>query len=128
MFPNCVILGAQKPGSTFLHRCLGEHPEVFTPKREVDFFGAPTARTRSTDSPRSSKKGRTRIHLKKPGPLGRVAHWAVRALDNRVLKHLFTNRKPNLSPYLKSRLHELYRDDIEQLEKLSGRDLSGWKG
>ncbi|MFN2384828.1 MAG: sulfotransferase domain-containing protein [Thermoanaerobaculia bacterium] len=41
MLPNCIILGAQKAASTFLHRCLGDHPEVFTPKGEVHFFEDP---------------------------------------------------------------------------------------
>lgn len=297
MLPNCVLLGAQKAGSTFLHRCLGEHPDVFMPGREIDSFEDPHYREDALDRLASIlKKGsgkrivaikrpdylarpecppriarhcpsarlvvilrnpldravsayfhyvnygflplrgaeegirailegryassfpaggdileygfyhkhlsrylelyrreqlhlcfhddlardslamvqgvyrfleiddsyaprelgsrpmavvyslprlrvrrlrnpliytydeaRVRIHRKRPGPLGRVVHRTVRALDNRVLKHVFTNRKPKLSPDLMSRLQELYRDDIEQLEKLSGRDLSGWK-
>jgi Sulfotransferase domain len=41
LLPNCVIIGAQKSGSTFLHRCLGEHPDVYSPRGEVHFFEDP---------------------------------------------------------------------------------------
>lgn len=36
-----VIVGAQKSGSTFLHYCLAEHPEVYMPRHEVHFFEDP---------------------------------------------------------------------------------------
>jgi Sulfotransferase domain len=38
ILPNCCMIGSQKSASTFLHRCLGEHPEVFSPRGEIDFF------------------------------------------------------------------------------------------
>lgn len=38
MLPNCVLIGAQKSASTFMHRCLGEHPDVFSPRREIHLF------------------------------------------------------------------------------------------
>ena len=41
MLPNFVIIGAQKSGSTFALRCLGEHPEVFMPTGETRFFEDP---------------------------------------------------------------------------------------
>jgi hypothetical protein len=41
LLPNFVILGAQKSASTFVHRCLEEHPEVYIPNREVRFFENP---------------------------------------------------------------------------------------
>jgi Sulfotransferase domain len=44
VLPNCVILGAQKSGSTFLHRCLGDHPQVYSPQGEVHFFEDPNYR------------------------------------------------------------------------------------
>ena len=37
--PDFVCIGAQKAGTTWLHRQLSEHPEVFVPERkELDFF------------------------------------------------------------------------------------------
>lgn len=36
--PNFLIIGAQKAGTTWLHRNLQEHPSVFMPEYEVHFF------------------------------------------------------------------------------------------
>ena len=36
-----VILGAQKAASTFLHRCMHEHPDVHIPWNEVPIFETP---------------------------------------------------------------------------------------
>jgi len=36
-----VILGAQKAASTFLHRCMHEHPDVHIPWDEVPIFEHP---------------------------------------------------------------------------------------
>jgi Sulfotransferase domain len=41
LLPNFVILGAQKSASTFVHRCLEEHPEVYIPEQEIRFFENP---------------------------------------------------------------------------------------
>jgi Sulfotransferase domain len=41
MLPNCFVLGAQKSASTFVARCLEDHPEVFIPSHEVRFFENP---------------------------------------------------------------------------------------
>ncbi len=39
MLPNFLIIGAQRSGTTWIHRCLMEHPEVFAPaEKELDFF------------------------------------------------------------------------------------------
>lgn len=38
MLPDFFVIGAQKAGSTYLLRCLGEHPQVFMPPAEVAFF------------------------------------------------------------------------------------------
>lgn len=40
--PDFVIIGAQRSGSTFLHRCLSEHPDIWMPGDEVPFFESPT--------------------------------------------------------------------------------------
>ncbi|HEY0376131.1 MAG TPA: sulfotransferase [Pyrinomonadaceae bacterium] len=39
--PNFLIIGAQKSASTFIHVCLGEHPEVFMPANEITYFEDP---------------------------------------------------------------------------------------
>lgn len=39
MLPNFLIIGAERCGTTWVHRCLDEHPEVFVPKaKELHFF------------------------------------------------------------------------------------------
>ena len=39
MLPNFLIIGAQKAGTTWLARCLGEHPDVFIPEiKEIYYF------------------------------------------------------------------------------------------
>lgn len=41
MLPNFVIIGAQKAGTSFMVRCLKEHPDVFLPVSETRFFEDP---------------------------------------------------------------------------------------
>jgi len=38
MLPHFIIAGASKAGSTWLSRCLGEHPQVFTPHHTAEYF------------------------------------------------------------------------------------------
>jgi hypothetical protein len=41
MLPEFFVIGAQKAGSTYLLRCLGDHPQIFMPPAEVAFFEDP---------------------------------------------------------------------------------------
>ena len=41
MFPTFLIIGAQKSATTFVHKCLREHPDVFMPNGETRFFENP---------------------------------------------------------------------------------------
>jgi hypothetical protein len=41
MLPNFLIIGAQKAGTTFIQKCAREHPDVFSPAKEVRFFEDP---------------------------------------------------------------------------------------
>jgi hypothetical protein len=36
-----IIIGAQKAATTFLHRCLEDHPEVYLPNNEISYFENP---------------------------------------------------------------------------------------
>src|SRR5688500_16728544 len=39
MLPTFVGIGAQRGGTTWIHRCLAEHPQVFVPEpKELQFF------------------------------------------------------------------------------------------
>ncbi|MBI5033459.1 MAG: sulfotransferase [Chloroflexi bacterium] len=40
--PNFLILGTQKAATTWMHRCMREHPDIFMPrKKEIPFFEEP---------------------------------------------------------------------------------------
>ncbi|MCK4744839.1 sulfotransferase [Candidatus Parcubacteria bacterium] len=41
MMPNFLIIGAEKSGTTFVHKSLEEHPEIFMPADEISFFENP---------------------------------------------------------------------------------------
>jgi sulfotransferase family protein len=41
VYPNFLIIGAQKSATTFVHKCLREHPDVFMPHGETRFFEDP---------------------------------------------------------------------------------------
>ncbi|MBA2558618.1 MAG: sulfotransferase, partial [Propionibacteriales bacterium] len=78
-----VILGAQKSASTYLHRCLAEHPQVEMPSGESRHFedpyyarGAP-AELSALFGPRaeSIRRGIKRPdYLARPAVAGRLAH------------------------------------------------------
>ena len=38
MFPDFIGIGAQKAGTTWLHRNLQAHPQIFMPRKEVHYF------------------------------------------------------------------------------------------
>ena len=39
LLPNTIVIGAQKAGTTWIHRRLAEHPDAFmTEQKEVNFF------------------------------------------------------------------------------------------
>jgi len=52
----------------------------------------------------------------------RAARRRVLAVADRVLR-----REPALDPAIRRELVEGYRDDLEALERLTGRDLSAWR-
>jgi Sulfotransferase family len=41
MLPNLIVIGAERCGTTTLHRYVGSHPQVFMSRqKELDFFVA----------------------------------------------------------------------------------------
>jgi hypothetical protein len=38
MFPDFIGIGAQKAGTTWLHRNLQAHPQIFMPRKEIHYF------------------------------------------------------------------------------------------
>src|SRR5262249_41537836 len=43
MVPDFVIIGAPKAGTTWLARCLGQHPGIFLPHYEIHYWNSPSA-------------------------------------------------------------------------------------
>ena len=37
-FPNLLFVGAEKAGSTTIHRVLSEHKDIFVIRKETEFF------------------------------------------------------------------------------------------
>lgn len=62
------------------------------------------------------------------GPFAKLAYRGWRVVDETLLERLLPSSKPSLSPELRARLQARYRDDIDQLSRLIGRDLSAWQG
>lgn len=67
----------------------------------------------------------TRRYLRR-GPVAPILRTAAWGLDRLVLAPLFKADRPDVSPELRSRLCDYYRDDVAALEKLLDRDLSHW--
>ena len=38
MYPDFIGIGAQKAGTTWLHRNLQLHPQIWMPRKEVHYF------------------------------------------------------------------------------------------
>lgn len=47
--PNFIIIGAQKSGTTWLFKTLANHPDVFMPRREMNFFEHPDRMAKGFD-------------------------------------------------------------------------------
>jgi len=84
MFPDFIGIGAQKAGTTWLHRNLQAHPQIFMPRKEVHYFDRKindrsNARTRFFGTRKSDDQWRRQ-----------VKHW--------ILMHLI--KKPSLRDLL----------------------------
>ena len=47
--PSFFIIGAQKAATTFLHRCLIDHPDIYMPHNEISYFEDPDYHTEPFD-------------------------------------------------------------------------------
>lgn len=119
--PNFVIVGAQKSASTFLHRCLEEHPEVYSPSQELRFFENPeflTARIEKLEALFKEHADKLLRGIKRPDYLGKPEY---------LFSVIYKNEKPKLSEVFKRELYAFYERDIAGLEGLLGTSLEHWK-
>ncbi|MEO7426870.1 MAG: sulfotransferase domain-containing protein [Fibrobacteria bacterium] len=68
-----------------------------------------------------------RIIAKQGNPVSRLVARALRKIDRKILAPILKNTRPVLPESLRESLVEAYRQDIEDLERILGRDLSAWK-
>ncbi len=61
------------------------------------------------------------------GPLAKLAWYGGEFADRFLLSRIWANPRPELSIELRRKLTGLYRDEIDELEGLLGRDLSRWR-
>ena len=72
--PNFVIAGAQKSGTTYLQRCLQDHPDVFMPPDETAYFEDSDFHTVPWESflkEFEQAAGKKAIGIKRPDYMGR---------------------------------------------------------
>jgi hypothetical protein len=94
MFPDFIGIGAQKAGTTWLHRNLQAHPEIFMPRKEVHYFDRKindpsNARTRLFGSRKRDDQWRRQ-----------VKHWTLMHLIKKPsLRDLLWDFKYYMLPY-----------------------------
>jgi len=73
MLPDYIIIGAHKSASTFVHKCLMEHPDIYMPKDEIPFFEIPDYESSSLSELEKYFKGRKekRFGIKRPSYIGK---------------------------------------------------------
>jgi Sulfotransferase domain len=71
--------------------------------------------------------GFTGRYLQRPrSPRGWAVDRSVAAIDRLVLARIYPNERPQLAPDVQAQLVDYYRDDVVVLQRLTGRDLTGW--
>jgi hypothetical protein len=94
VFPHFIGIGAQKAGTTWLHRNLQVHPQIFMPRKEVHYFD------RKIDD-RSNAMSRLFGKREVDRQWRRQArHWLkVHMIDNFSLEKLLWDLKYYMRPY-----------------------------
>ena len=73
-------------------------------------------------------KDRTRLTVKKNLPFKDRAYCKViDSIDRYIYQKISDSRKAEYSTELKHQIYDIYKEDIEALERLINRDLSAWK-
>lgn len=72
-------------------------------------------------------RDRTRLFVKDKNALGKIVARFITVSDKLFLSKMFISRKPKLSDRISTRLYSVYREDIQMLERLLGRNLNHWK-
>jgi len=74
MLPNFVIIGAQKSASTYIQVCLADHPDIYMPSGETNFFESGVYENRDIREIESIFEGRTEkcLGIKRPNYIGKT--------------------------------------------------------
>jgi hypothetical protein len=100
MLPDFYIIGAQRAGTSYLQKCLSEHPETFIPKGESSHFENPVYGKESIKKLRQELKAGNKFKIrgiKRPSYLGKPE------VPKRIYKH---------TP--KAKLIVILRDPVER--------------
>ncbi len=95
--PNFIIAGAQKSGTTYLQRCLQDHPDVFMPADETTYFEETDFKTVPWDTflrEFDQAGGKNAVGIKRPDYMGRKLCAENIASKLPDVKILFVLRDP----------------------------------
>ncbi len=131
MYPDFIGIGAQKAGTTWLHRNLEAHPQLWVPRKEVHYFDKKihdhsNALTRlfgkSLDDRRWRKHVRrwTLAHLKNFSLEGLrwVFNYYMRAYNDRWYASIFEPRKGRIAGEITPAYSVLGPDMVSHVHKL----------
>lgn len=84
MTPTFIVIGAQKSASTFIQKCLADHPEIYMPNGETPFFESPDYENGDFANFEKIFKNRTEkcLGIKRPNYIGKME------VPGRIEKHL----------------------------------------
>jgi hypothetical protein len=131
MFPDFIGIGAQKAGTTWLHRNLRTHPQIYMPRKEVHYFDRkikpptnPVARIfgkRETDSQWRRQVKRASVELiKKPSP--RDLRWNfnyyLRSYNDRWYAAVFEPKNGRVAGEITPAYSVLNRDRVAHVHSL----------
>ncbi len=72
------------------------------------------------------KDAETRVYINN-SISGKLLSKLITLFDRGILSYIYSNDKPKLNNLLRKEIYNIYKEDIDLLEKLIGRDLSNWK-
>lgn len=133
MLPNLIGIGAPKAGTTWLFKCLQEHPQVFmTPAKETNFFHAESIDGRLGEyreyfrgAERSSVAGEISVrYLHSPRAPERIARLlpaarllvSLRNPVDQVYSHYWHLRRQNFHQYDRRMVPETFEDAVERFD------------
>ncbi|GAA0486502.1 hypothetical protein GCM10008986_09880 [Salinibacillus aidingensis] len=103
-------------------------PNSLTKKPNMGMYNLNRLRINKIKNKIIYKYNKTNTRLtQRSGPIINLSKILFRGIDELVLKRIFSEKKPELSFEIKSKLYSVYEEDLNNLEKLLKINLSHWK-